>query len=381
MKILYASERPPYPFFLGGAARCAHELLFRLNQRHDAECSAVGAASFSHPPWRYPDSGHFESLGIEEIREEQGRRVLDCGYPIQLLDDFDEGLGEFMADFRPDVVWTQMEGAEHVAAKARQKKIPCIYFVHDAELPSKELKALARLGCGFVASSRFLAQKAGAVLRQKVPVVYPCPRLDFGVTGATSGYVTMINPHRVKGVETFFKIARALPKVRFLLLESWKLKDTDLHSLRKALEELPNVEFRHRVENMAEIYRETRLLLVPSVWEEGFGMVAVEAQSCGIPVIASNRGGLPEAVGKGGILIDEYLNQKAWTDAIDGVMVTPSTFVRLRELAKENAASEKFICDFSADRIANVMEKLVREGSFFASLFSRIQVSWKELFK
>jgi glycosyltransferase involved in cell wall biosynthesis len=44
-------------------------------------------------------------------------------------------------------------------------------------------------------------------------------------------------------------------------------------------------------------------------------MVAVEAQSCGIPIIASARGGLPEAVGDGGLLIEDYRNVEAWVAA------------------------------------------------------------------
>ncbi len=356
MRILYTSERPPYPFFLGGAARCAHELLFRLVARDDLECFAVGDTSFNHPPWRYPDPESFNSLGIREIREENGQRVLDCGYPVEVLDDFAASLPVFINEFQPEVIWTQMEGAEQVAAIARRKKIPCLYFIHDAELPSSELKALAKLGCGFVTSSQFLSQKAGKVLRREVPVVYPCPRLDFGVSGAVDGYVTMINPHRVKGVETFFRIAKALPEVRFLLLESWKLNDNDLETLNKQLTSLPNVEFRHRVDDMAEIYRETKLLIVPSVWEEGFGMVAVEAQSCGIPVIASNRGGLPEAVGKGGILIDDYRNPDHWVDAIMQIMGNPETYAQYRELALENVRSEWFSCDYSAARFLRVLQ-------------------------
>jgi len=47
----------------------------------------------------------------------------------------------------------------------------------------------------------------------------------------------------------------------------------------------------------------TRLLLMPSFMENA-GLVAMEAMLNGIPVLASNRGGLPETVGDGGILFD-----------------------------------------------------------------------------
>jgi glycosyltransferase involved in cell wall biosynthesis len=51
------------------------------------------------------------------------------------------------------------------------------------------------------------------------------------------------------------------------------------------------------------LFAGARALVLPSL-EEGFGMPALEAMSLGIPVVASNRGALPELVGDGGVLVD-----------------------------------------------------------------------------
>ena len=44
-----------------------------------------------------------------------------------------------------------------------------------------------------------------------------------------------------------------------------------------------------------------RLLALPS-WHEGFGLPALEAMALGVPVVASNRGALPEVVDDAGTL-------------------------------------------------------------------------------
>jgi glycogen(starch) synthase len=46
-----------------------------------------------------------------------------------------------------------------------------------------------------------------------------------------------------------------------------------------------------------ELMKSARVLVVPSVWHEPFGYVAVEAMACGLPVIATDAGGLRELVG------------------------------------------------------------------------------------
>lgn len=325
MRILYASTRPPYPFFLGGAARCAHRLLLSLAQDEGATVLAVGSADYAVTAWAWPPADEFDALGIRGDatpagRASAGERALDCGYPVQVLPDFAPRLEALVDDFRPDVIWSQLEGAHEVLSLARRKGVQGLLYVHDAEDDPRALRATAALGCHVVCSSTFLAGKVRRVIGRPATVVYPASDWYFGTQGDAQGFVTMINPHAVKGLDTFLDVAQRMPGQRFLLQESWKLGDEALARLLRRIEDLPNVRFQHRVADMRAVYAQTRLLVVPSVWEEGFGMVAVEAQSCGIPVIASARGGLPESVGTGGVLIDDYRNSACWVAAIERLL-------------------------------------------------------------
>jgi glycosyltransferase involved in cell wall biosynthesis len=62
-----------------------------------------------------------------------------------------------------------------------------------------------------------------------------------------------------------------------------------------------NVEFMGRLgyEDLLTFYEKARMLVVPSVWFEPFGMVAADAMALGLPVIASRIGGLPDVVEDG----------------------------------------------------------------------------------
>jgi glycosyltransferase involved in cell wall biosynthesis len=66
------------------------------------------------------------------------------------------------------------------------------------------------------------------------------------------------------------------------------------------------------------LYAEARMLVLPSV-DEGFGLTALEALACGVPVVASAAGSLPEVVGRSGLLVDPG-RPDAWTAALAALL-------------------------------------------------------------
>ncbi|MBM6401511.1 D-inositol-3-phosphate glycosyltransferase [Phycicoccus sonneratiae] len=86
---------------------------------------------------------------------------------------------------------------------------------------------------------------------------------------------------------------------------------------------------------LADWYRAADVVAVPS-HSESFGLVAVEAMACGTPVVAANVGGLPTAVGPGGLLVDGH-DTADWATALGRVALGPETRATLSRRAAEHA--------------------------------------------
>jgi len=105
------------------------------------------------------------------------------------------------------------------------------------------------------------------------------------------GLITLINASAVKGISIFLALARRFPQYAFGALPGWGTTAGD----ETALAELPNVKMLRKVKHIEANLRRTKILLMPALWYEGFGLVVMEAMLRGVPVLASNMGGLVEA--------------------------------------------------------------------------------------
>ncbi|WP_168705303.1 D-inositol-3-phosphate glycosyltransferase [Gordonia paraffinivorans] len=100
-------------------------------------------------------------------------------------------------------------------------------------------------------------------------------------------------------------------------------------------------------DRLAQVYRASDVVAVPS-HSESFGLVAIEAQACGTPVIAANVGGLGVAVddGRTGVLVDGH-DVGDWTNALEKLLGQPD---RLAELGRNaRAHAERFSWEHTVD--------------------------------
>lgn len=103
---------------------------------------------------------------------------------------------------------------------------------------------------------------------------------------------------------------------------------------------------------LVELLNGAAALVFPSLWE-GFGLPAVEAMSCGVPVLASRRGSLPEVVGDAGLFFDP---ESPWAiaECVVRFLADPALGVRLGQIARERARS------FTWERAAELAEVCFR---------------------
>ncbi|MBH0123055.1 D-inositol-3-phosphate glycosyltransferase [Rhodococcus sp. CX] len=100
-------------------------------------------------------------------------------------------------------------------------------------------------------------------------------------------------------------------------------------------------------DRLVQVYRASDLVAVPS-YSESFGLVAIEAQACGVPVIAANVGGLGVAVrdGETGVLVDGHRTED-WAAALGSLVADRGRREVLAAAAPRHA--ENFSWEHTAD--------------------------------
>jgi glycosyltransferase involved in cell wall biosynthesis len=214
-----------------------------------------------------------------------------------------------LATFRPNVVLTYGGHADDLAlqAEAREAGARVVFGLFNAGYHSRS---------SFAQTSRVLTPSQflrDLYLRRldldSTPLPTPLDLDDVVAPGRQPLCVTMVNPTIGKGAMFLVRLIDELRAHPAVPLEVFEARG-DRQLLVMAglaggfdIRRHPNLAWRDTVEDPREVYARCRLLLVPSVLEEASARVVAEALVNGIPVLASERGGLPENCGDGGLVL------------------------------------------------------------------------------
>ena len=146
---------------------------------------------------------------------------------------------------------------------------------------------------------------------------------------------------RKKGIGIILDLARRLPDVQFRMLGAEGDMETEVAQAAAAAENLalmrdPAGSAATRLDTIATIYAAADLLLVPSQYEEAAGIVVLESCAAGTPVLASNLGGLREAVTPEIGRLDEP-TAEAFSAALQAMLSDRAELAALRKRARAYA--------------------------------------------
>jgi glycosyltransferase involved in cell wall biosynthesis len=325
MRILLLQEERYLPTY-GGAHKANRRLLEELVRRGHS-CLAVCAAY-------HPDTSPAEFVAAMTARGVEVQRVSHrlCHFTFRgvAVDGLSTGdLAQRSAwiqgrirEQSPDLVLVSDDPRRYqLAAALAAAPDRVVFLVHNhrhlpfgplaAQLDARQTELLLRVRAVLVMSrySRdYVARHSGlAALPVALPVDGPEPAPHLG--SPDNPFVTLVKPIAEKGVSLFLALADRFPGVDFAAVPTWG-NSPDAAQLA-ALEARPNVHLLPPADDIGDVLKLTRVLLVPSLFPETFGLLVPEAMMRGVPVLASNAGALDEAK----LGVDFMLPVRPMTDA------------------------------------------------------------------
>ena len=256
---------------------------------------------------------------------------------------------------RADLIVITAHLPVQMALAAQKTGIPILMVLQDVEFEKHggAFEELGQVAC--VANSNFTADRYRKAFNVTPSVVYPFISAKKYRTDTRRKNVTLINPHPKKGRDIAIQIARQCLEIPFAFVKSWPLSSGERRELDTMLATAPNVTFVPPQNDMRNVYADCKILLAPSVWEEAYGRVATEAQLSGIPVIASTRGGLPEAVGPGGIVLDPEQPISDWVTAVRKLWTDQGYYSALSAAATRHADRPEIAFDRQIEAFETAM--------------------------
>ncbi len=207
--------------------------------------------------------------------------------------------------FRPDVIVAStddpaqllLEAAledHHAATVFLARATVALPFGPDAAFKSTEKTEFLRRADAVIGVSEYVAlymRDCSGIPAIHVPIALPEPGPHPKLGRFDNPFVTLVNPCAVKGQAVLLALAEEMPHLEFAAVPTWGTTSDDLHQIKRH----PNITILPKVDRINDLFARTRVLLVPSLWTEARSRLVVEAMLAGVPVMASNLGGLPEA--------------------------------------------------------------------------------------
>ena len=352
MRILLGSAHPYLPELIGGAQTSTHQLALAFQQRGHEVAVLAGLLGQGLFGLRQRLRLKLKLQGHAWVRD-------SLEYPVYRAWQAHEVAGEVAAAFGADVVMFQSGLPVKMAEAMAQTGIPTVIYLRNVESDDLggRIDDLERVS--FVANSLFTQSQFKRMFDITSSVIYPMVDPYKYRTVSSRQNVTFINPHPHKGVDIALDIAACCPDIPFVFIKTWSLSADQESYLRGRVAQLSNVTVLPSTTDMKSIYGKARIVLAPSRWEEAFGRIAAEAHLSGIPVVGSDRGGLPEAIGPGGIIVRADAPIENWVDAVRRLWTDADLYKEKSEAAACYSSRPEMDAGAQVDRVLAVLSDAV----------------------
>lgn len=365
MKLLFIAHKTFYPESSGGAQLSTLYLLKQL-QKHGWDVRIICRTSpLSDKAWSKrivnilpPMIEKDDILGFPCKRHLVFPKLPVLGSVIDK--SWNGAIEKELTSYCPDVVLGDFLATDPLIKKIIHSGAVCIKFIRS--LPVMGVPSIIPEGLHIIGNSPYSANVAQAITGLNHE--YVLPFIDFKkykTPRKRHEKITFINPTHQKGVGIATAVARRMPDRQFLFVAGkWAgFRKKTIEQLIGPARELPNIEIVENQKDMRPVYAETKVLLVPSQFIETFGRVIIEAQINGIPVVASDVGGIPFTVGKGGILVNPKDNVSGYVSALESLMQDECLYDKLSDMAGKNADRKEFDPEFQFDKFLNYLNQAV----------------------
>ena len=316
---------------------------------HEVEVPAYPL--FDHPPYTL-----VLATKMAEIAESQGLDLLHCHYAIP--HSVSAFLAKSMLYPRKLPVVTTLHGTDITLVGSDRSYLPITRFSIDRS-------------DGVTAVSHFLREATINIIgaKSEIEVIYnfvncnkykPSENRELRHSFAPKGEKLLIHISNFRPVkrptdvvEIFARVQQKIPSILLMVGDGPERSNAEWFARNSGVDQ--KVHFLGKQENIEDLIGISDLLLLPSE-TESFGLVALEAMACEVPVVASNVGGLPEVL----------------MDGVEGFLVEP------RDIEKMAERSVSILAD---DSFRREMGKRAREKAHSLFCSTKIITRYEEFYR
>lgn len=317
MKILFATTNPFLPLLYGGTEVSTNDLAIWC-QKSGVEAAVLSSldSSKSLSAYKFRLTARFSSERLATDTR-YGYSVLRCWEPATRVVDVIERKGF-------DLAVLQGGDSKALARALIAKGHRPLIFLRDLSFRYGEREKDILDNSSFISNSNFTADVFWRQTGLTAPVIPPLVHRDDYETEARGAEVLFVNPTDGKGLGVVLALAERCPDIPFTFVQGWGVSEADIKAESRRTAALKNVTWVASTSDMRGLYARARIVIAPTgatfgaqaPITEAWGRVATEAQISGIPVLATDMGGFPQSVGRGGVLVNPQADIDVWVHAL-----------------------------------------------------------------